>query len=144
MYSIEEFDIAKTRVLKYVIYKKRTEQEVKNKFSRIIQNDLLEDVIEELKEIGYINDLNYIERAVNEFMALNNLSIKEIRYKLMTKGINGNIIEEYISNNYEELLEYEYSSAKKISIKKSNLDKQDIKNYLMKKGYKKESIEEAI
>ncbi len=105
---------------------------------------MLEDVIEELKEIGYINDLNYIERAVNEFMALNNLSIKEIRYKLMTKGINGNIIEEYISNNYEELLEYEYSSAKKISIKKSNLDKQDIKNYLMKKGYKKESIEEAI
>ena len=144
MFSVEEFDKAKTRVLKYILYKKRTKQEVKNKFSREIQEELLEDVIEELKELGYINDLTYIERAVSEYMSLNNLSIKEIRYKLMSKGINGNIIEDYISNNYDELLEYEYNSAKKLAIKKSNLEEQDIKNYLIKKGYKKESIEEAI
>ena len=144
MYSVEEFDKAKTRVLKYILYKKRTKQEVKNKFSREIQEELLEDVIEELKELGYINDLTYIERAVSEYMSLNNLSIKEIRYKLMSKGINGNIIEDYISNNYDELLEYEYNSAKKLVIKKSNLEEQDIRNYLIKKGYKKESIEEAI
>ena len=144
MYSIEEFDKAKTKILKYICYKKRTEREVRNKFIRDIEENLLEDVIKELKEIGYIEDSNYIYRAINEFMAIKNMSIKEIKYKLMSKGIKSHLIEEYISNNYEELLEYECKSAKNIAIKKSNLDKQEIRNYLMKKGYKQESIEDAM
>ena len=32
MYNIEEFDEQKTKVLKYILFKKRTEQEVRNKF----------------------------------------------------------------------------------------------------------------
>lgn len=144
MYSIEEFDEAKTKVLKYICYKKRTESEIKNKFIRDINGELLDDVIEELKDIGYINDENYISRAINEFMALKNMSIKEVKYKLMTKGVKGDLIENYISNHYEEMLEYELKSAKNIVIKKSSLEKQEVKNYLMKKGYKEESIKEAI
>ena len=31
MYSIEEFDKEKTKVMNYIMYKKRTEKEVKNK-----------------------------------------------------------------------------------------------------------------
>ena len=144
MYSIEEFDEAKTKVLKYICYKKRTESEVKNKFIKVINEELLEDVIEELKNIGYIDDEKYILRAINEFMNLKYMSIKEIKYKFMTKGIKSNIIEDYIDNNYDKLLEYEKNSAKKIAIKKSNLEKQEIKMYLIKKGYKEESIREAI
>lgn len=144
MYSIEEFDEAKTKVLKYVCYKKRTEYEIRNKFAKTIEENLLDDVIEELKEIGYIDDSKYVLRAINEFMALNNLSIKEIKYKLMSKGVKNDIIEDYISENYDSLIEYEIKSAKKIAVKKSNLEKQDLKMYLMKKGYREESIREAI
>ena len=64
--NIEEFDKLKTKVLKYIMYKKRTEREIIQKFSSSVDQNLLEDVIEHLKEIGYINDENYIERAVNE------------------------------------------------------------------------------
>ena len=127
MYSIEEFDEAKTKVLKYICYKKRTESEVKNKFIKVINEELLEDVIEELKNIGYIDDEKYILRAINEFMNLKYMSIKEIKYKFMTKGIKSNIIEDYIDNNYDKLLEYEKNSAKKIAIKKYNIEKQKIK-----------------
>mgnify|MGYP005776970489 CR=1 FL=1 len=144
MYSIEEFDNAKTKILKYICFKKRTEKEIRNKFSKAIEENLLEDVIEELKEIGYINDSNYIKRALNEFMSLNNMSIKEVKYKLLTKGIKSNILEDYISDNYDTLLEFEKKSAKRIAIKKSALEKNEIKNYLIKKGYKEESIKEAI
>ena len=144
MYSIEEFDEAKTKVLKYVCYKKRTEYEIRNKFAKTIEENLLDDVIEELKEIGYIDDSKYVLRAINEFMALNNLSIKQIKYKLMSKGVKNDIIEDYISENYDTLIEYEIKSAKKIAVKKSNLEKQDLKMYLMKKGYREESIREAI
>ena len=76
MYSLEEFDTAKTRVLKYILYKKRTENEVRIKFARIMQEDLLDDVIDYLKDAGYINDDEYVERQVNQICALKNLSLK--------------------------------------------------------------------
>ncbi len=143
-YSLEDLDFAKTKILKYIAFKKRTENEIRLKFSKIIEEELLDDAIEELKENGYIDDNNYIKRAVNEFIALKNLSIKEIKYKLMSKGLNKNLIDDYISNNLDMLIDYEIQSAKNIVIKKSNLEKEDIKNYLLKKGYRTESIENAM
>ena len=143
-YSLEELDFAKTKILKYIAFKKRTENEIRLKFNKVIEEELLDDAIEELKENGYIDDSNYIKRAINEFIALKNLSIKEIKYKLMSKGLGKNIIDDYISNNLDTLIDYEIQSAKNIAIKKSSLEKEDIKNYLLKKGYRAESIDEAM
>ena len=145
MYTIEEYDKEKTKVLKYVIYKKRTEREIRIKFKSIIEENMLEDILEELKENGYISDESYIERAINEFMALKNLSIKEIKYKLISKGISGNLVEEYVQKHEEELNEYEQKSADNIVLKKSvNMDEIEIKQYLIKKGYTEEHIRNAI
>ena len=145
MYTIEEFDNEKTKVLKYVMYKKRTEREIKTKFRSLIEENLLEDIIDDLKENGYISDENYIERAVREFMALKNLSIKEIKYKLASKGISNNLIEDYVQKNREELEEYEQKSADNIAVKKSvNMDETEIKQYLVKKGYIEEHIKETM
>lgn len=142
-YSIEEFDKAKTKVMNYIMYKKRTEYEVKNKFSKVLEENLLNDIIEYVKEAGYLSDKTYIERAVSEFKILNNLSRKEIRYKLYSKGIANDLIDNYFAENQEELYEYELKSAKKILIKKSNtMDKEEIKNYLRKKGYREDIIKE--
>lgn len=141
MYTIEEFDKEKTKVFKYIIYKKRTEFEIRNKFKSQIEENMLEDIIEYFKEAGYISDMEYIERAINEYMSLKNLSIKEIKYKLYTKGINKNLLDEYIQKKYDTLEEYERKSAQNIKIKKQNsMDEQEIKSYLLKKGYKGENI----
>lgn len=145
MYNIEEFDKQKTRILKYILYKKRTEQEVRNKFSKEIAEDILEDVIEYLKETKYIDDLDYIKRTVNNYIALKNLSIKEIKYKLLTKGLNKNQIEDYIYENKETLQEYETQSAQNIVTKKSTtMEIEEIKQYLLKKGFNSECIKNAI
>lgn len=144
-YSIEEFDRAKTKVMNYIMYKKRTEYEVKNKFSKTLEENLLNDIIEYIKEAGYLSDTAYIDRAVSEFKALNNLSRKEIKYKLYSKGIENSLIEDYFSQNSEELYEYELKSAKNIFIKKqSTMDKEEIENYLRKKGYREDIINQAI
>ena len=145
MYTIEEFDREKTKVLKYVMYKKRTEREIRTKFQSLIEENLLEDILQELKDNRYISDENYIERAVHEFMALKNLSIKEIQYKLIAKGIASSLVEDYVQKNREELEEYEQKSADNIAVKKSvNMDEFEIKQYLVKKGYTEEHIKEAI
>ena len=145
MYSKEEFDKEKTKVLKYILYKKRSEYEIRNKFSKSIEENLLDDIIEYLKEAKYIDDGQYIEKTINNFMILKNLSIKEIQYKLISKGLNKNLIEGYIYNENEELNNYEIKSAKNIIYKKSNtMELEDIKVYLIKKGYKIENINSAI
>lgn len=145
MYTIEEYDKQKSKVLRYVLYKKRSKQEIKNKFYNDVNENMLEDIICELEENGYINDNNYIDRAINEFIALNNLSIKEIKYKLMAKGISSNLIDDYINDKIDKLEEYEITSAKNIIIKKQNqMEEEAIIQFLVKKGYKTNSIREAI
>lgn len=145
MYTIEEFDRQKTKILKYIIFKKRTEYEVRQKFKSIVEDDLLEDIIMDLKENLYINDEQYIERAVNEFMAINTLSIKQIKYKLYSKGLKGDLIENYIENHIEELKEYEKNNAEKIVQKKINaVEEEKLRNFLKSKGYKEDSIKSAL
>ena len=128
--NIEEFDKLKTKILKYIMYKKRTEKEVIQKFSSSVDQNLLEDVIEHLKEIGYINDESYIERAVNEFMAINTLSIREMKNKLYAKGISSDIIDWYFEKNEDEIVEYEL--------------REEIEQFLYRKGYSLEITKEAF
>ena len=142
---VVEYDKLKTKVLKYIIYKKRTESEIKQKFASVIDEEILDDIVEELKESGYIDDNHYIDRAVQEFMTLKNMSIKEIRYKLLAKGLDNDIIEEYFSNHIDELTEYEIQSAKNIFYKKQMaMEQEEIKQFLLKKGYVMENIKEAF
>lgn len=145
MEDLEQFDKAKTKVLKYIIYKKRTEHEVRQKFEKEFDEDMFEKIIEYLKEAKYIDDTDYIERAVNNFKILKNMSNVELKYKLMSKGINTDLIEDYFYENREEIKDYEINSAENIINKKrKEMEDQDIKIYLMKKGYKNDSIKQAF
>ena len=82
-----EYDSLKIKVLKYVLDKKRTEYEVRTKFADCDQ-ELLERVIEFLKENNYIDDGNYVKRYIEEIKKLKNMSCKEVSYKLYSKGID--------------------------------------------------------
>ena len=140
MNETQEFDKLKTQVLKYVLYKKRTESEIRQKFSQS-EESMLDDVIQYLQENNYINDDIYIEKAINEFQKLKNMSIKEIEYKLLSKGITKDKIENYIYKHEEKLIEYELNSAQNLYIKKEKtMSKEDIILYLRKKGYTDETI----
>lgn len=140
MDEIEEFDKLKTKVLKYILYKKRSEAEIRQKFSGDT-GEMLDEVIQYLQENNYINDNEYIEKSVQEFQRLKNMSIKELEYKLLSKGIEKYKIDNYIYDNREELLEYELNSARNIFIKKqSTMEIEDITKYLRSKGYLEEVI----
>ena len=143
MYSLEEFDKAKTKILRYILYKKRTENEVRTKFKNDIDEEMLEDAIEYLKEAKYIDDEDYIEKTINNFKILKKMSIMELKYKLQAKGLNKDLIEDYIYQNKDELIEYEINSAEKIILRKDQ-EKQETVSYLMKKGYKRDNINKAF
>lgn len=142
---LEEYDKLKTKVLKYVLYKKRTEKEVIQKFESNIDEEILEEILNDLKENGYINDTNYVQRAVQEYMALKNMSIKEMKYKIFAKGISNDIIDKYFSNNIDEITDYEIQSIKNIFYKKqTTMEKSEITQFLLKKGYTIDNIKKAL
>ena len=134
--KLKEFDAQKTKILKYIMYKKRTEQEVRKKFKGQIEEQMLDEIIEYLKEAKYLDDYEFIEKQVREYMNLKTLSIKEIKYKLLSKGLDRKLIEKYIDSNYEELDEYEKECIEKIKTKKSDQTEEEIRQYLYRKGYK--------
>lgn len=137
---LEKIDKLKTKILKYIFYKKRTEKEIYEKFKNE-DNDILDETIENLKEIGYINDAQYIEKFVHEAVALKNLSIFEIKYKLYSKGVPEHLIDDYVSQNYEMLQEYELLCARNIiEKKKSTQEKEETIKYLLKKRYMPDTI----
>lgn len=134
----------RNKVLKYILYKKRTETEVRQKFIDEDEN-MLEDVIEYLKGQNYINDKEYIERAVKEFIALKKMSIKEMVYKISQKGVSKSLIDEYICENKETMVKYEISSAKAIILKKIQSQEENvIREYLYKKGYMRRMCKYSI
>ena len=140
--KLKRIDKLKTKVLKYIFYKKRTEKEIWEKF-KDEENDILEETIENLKELGYINDIEYIEKFMHEAIALKNLSIFELKYKLCSKGIKEGLIEDYISKNCDMLAEYELLSARNIANKKKKTQElEEIILYLKKKRYTYDTIEE--
>ena len=139
---LERIDKLKTKMLKYIFYKKRSEKEVREKFKNE-ENDILEETIENLKELGYINDVSYVDRFMHEAIALKNLSIFELKYKFYAKGIPEHIIDDYISQNEDMLNDYELLSARNIANKKkSTLKPEEITLYLKKKRYRSETIKE--
>lgn len=138
----EKIDKLRSKMMKYIMYKKRTENEVRQKFSEEDENTV-EDAIEYFKELHYIDDYLYIERSVQDFIKLKNMSIKEINYKLYQKGIDKKMIEDYINKNRDMLFEYEIKSAQNIFNKKiKNSEPEEIKQFLYRKGYMQDTINE--
>lgn len=142
--ALEQYDKLKSRVLKYVLYKKRSEAEIRTKFSNEIQEDTLDSIISDLKKYDYIDDTNYIKRAINEFLAIKTLSKFEVKNKLLAKGIGLDLIEDYFSKNEEELNQYELNSCIKLIKKNNSKDERKLIDYLYRKGYSKDIIKEAI
>lgn len=144
MYTPEEFDENKTQVMKYILYKKRTESEVRKKFCHTIEENMLEDIIEYVKDAGYINDKEYIKKLVNEYIALKCISIREIKNKIYEKGIYADDIEDYLYENREILSEYELNSAKKLADKKKSMEPQKLKSYLINKGFDMDTVNKVM
>lgn len=138
--------IVDDKLMKYVIFKRRTEREVRQKCQKLqYTEEYMEEIIEYLKENNYINDKVYVEKYIQNTIRLKNASIYEIKIDLLRRGIDEEYIEDYINKNDMELEEYEQESAVKLAKKKcGSVEIEKIKKYLMSKGYKYDSISLAI
>ncbi|MEG2348262.1 MAG: regulatory protein RecX [Clostridia bacterium] len=128
------FELAKEKAVKYLVVAKKTEFEVRKKLLKSgFEEKIIEEVLEYLKKIKYIDDEDYVDAYIRQCMRLLNYSIYEIKQKLLQKGIKKCIIEkklEILKNNG-----YESDLVKKlINGKCKNMDELKKKQYIYRRG----------
>ena len=136
--------IVDSKLMRYVLFKKRTEKEVRQKCKMLgYSEDYTDEIIEYLKEAEYINDKVYVQKYIQNVLKLKTCSIFEIKMDLLRRGIDEDEIEQYID---EELYEFEEKCAIALARKKykatGEIDK--VKRYLMSKGYSHSNVSKAI
>ena len=129
--------------MKLISLRKRSAFEIKERLrKKKFEEDVIEEVLQELKNYKYLNDEEFAEAYINDRINFNPRGRFLIKKELNERGIAENIIE----RKMEELLseEKEVESAKKMAEKKlrtinNKTDKikvdQKIRSYLQSKGY---------
>lgn len=131
------------KLMKYVLFKKRTVEEVKRKCKTLkYEEENIDEIIEYLKENEYLNDEKYVIKYIQNIMRLKNCSINEIKIDLLKRGIDDFFIEKYID---EELEEFEKKSAIILAEKKiKTMEVEKLKRYLLNKGFSYTNATKAI
>ena len=127
-----------------------TVKELRTKlFAKYNDIDVAEAVVTQLTELGYIDDKEYIKNYIKYDMDIKPESQKALKYKLIQKGID----KEMIVKELSDLKFSEYENARKIFEKKYlkylNKDNtQEIKRkayaYLARKGFNNETIRRVL
>ena len=135
--------ILSDKLMKYVVFKKRTEKEIRDKCKMMkYEDDYIDEAITYLKENEYINDERYIEKYIQNIIKLKRCSINEIKIDLLKRGIADDLIDKYID---EELEAFEEESAKILAEKKiKTMEVEKIKRYLLNKGFSYSNVSKAI
>ena len=130
------FEQAKERAVKYLVLALRTEKEVKDKLRKLnVEEDIIDEVCEYLKGLGYINDVYYTEAYLRQCESIPKYSKYEIRMKLIQKGVDKELVSEKIANNLNP--NYEVKIVEKLmNGKLKNMEPLKQKAYLYRRGFK--------
>lgn len=136
------FEVAKEKAVAYLVRAKRTENEVRLKLKKLsFEENIIDDVILYLKNLHYIDDIEYVDAYIRQCMRLLQYSTFEIRQKLLQKGIKKDIIIEKIESlndsDYEKKLIHKLLNGK---LKSMEPLKQ--KQYLYRRGFHLEYLDE--
>lgn len=139
---------AKTKAYNLLAYKARTEKELRDKLLKEnYNNDIIDRIIDLLKKYNYINDEEYTKSYIANSIKLKPLSKKMLKYDLLKKGIDINIIETVIkSSDIDELQTAVRLLEKKLKGKKEvdQKEKERAFNYLLRRGFNYEIINKAF
>ena len=142
------FREAKSLAVRYLSLKLRTEKEVKVKLQdEGYDSACIEQVIEELKSLGYINNKLYAQKYVFDRSKLKPLSKKLMKQELLAKGIPGDVADEVLDDwKIEDIVVAENLLKRKYG--KYDLTDEKIWKkaymFLLHRGFSHDIIEEAF
>jgi len=135
------------KTVNYITKKLRSEKEVNEFIDKNNTNDKdKKQVISKLKEIGLINDINYVKAYISDRINLSNDGPLKIKKSLLEHDIDSDVIEDELSKIDNNLLKEKLNKLinKKISNTKYSgyILRQKLYNDFINLGYSKEMINE--
>ena len=107
----------------------------------------IDEAIKYAKEVGYINDTDYINAYVSDHLLINKWGPQKIIFKLKEKGISGEAVNFALMDNEEIIKRNLYAQVEK-KAQGLNLEdfktKQKVINHLVSRGYDYSSAKNAL
>ena len=142
--NTEEYLKARISAFKFITFKRRTIKETENKLKSLeIKQEYIDEIIQELIELEYLNDEIYIQKFVEKS---NKLSVNMIKLKLKEKGVSRELIDNYFNKTSIDECDKIIALLKKKNFSFDlSIDEQNkIKVYLLRKGFNKYNIEQMM
>ncbi|MDU1832967.1 MAG: regulatory protein RecX [Finegoldia sp.] len=141
--EISKFSEAFEISLNFLSYKLRTEKEVVTKLkSKNFSYEIIADVLDKLKTLDLIDDVNYAKVFINDKINLTNYSKKRIINDLYLKGIDKRVYQDYLDEVFGYNMEFDKATEAvetKINIWKEKYQGYELKNkiitFLLQKGF---------
>lgn len=136
MKSNMNFEQAKERAVRYTALSRKTDYEVRRKLKQLnVDDDIISKVSEYLKQLGYIDDVSYTEAFLKQSFKMEKMSVFEMKQKLLSKGIDRELIDEKLCDY--DVVDYERRVVSRLANGKlSSYDDDKSKNYLYRKGFR--------
>ena len=138
------------KALHFLNFKLRTAKEVYEKLEKLeVSDEVINQVLQQLMDHGFINDQFYAESYVRENFALQKKGPKAVAFELKKKGVNDTIIQKALAE-FDEVtqLDQAIEIAQKYVDRQGNVPvktvKQKVYGFLMQKGYDLDVVQSVI
>ena len=142
------FQEAKSRAIRYLTLRIRTEKEVRDKLkSEGYDRECISRVIDELKAMGYINNQLYAQKYVYDRSKLKPMSKRMLKLELLAKGIPEETADEVLADWKAEDADVARSLVKRKFGKYDMKDEKIIRKafmFLAHRGFNRDTIKEVL
>ncbi|MCR3954993.1 MAG: RecX family transcriptional regulator [Gudongella sp.] len=147
--SRDELQSAKSKAYQYLSFRQRTQKEledylVRKEFSR----NTVDIVIEQLREAGYVNDLDFARAYIRDKTSHKSFGPYRIRNELAQKGISKESMEQALDEEYHEeiqdLVDLVRSKYSSILADRTEKGFRRIGGFLQRKGHSYETIRKVL
>lgn len=99
----------RNKVLYYINYRIRTQKEILNKLQSLnADSEYISSLMEELEEMGLVNDEKFIHFFVREYLEVKKFGMYRVKQELQKKGFSPLLIQEHLSQEEYDPLEEAY------------------------------------
>jgi len=148
----EEYLSLKNSGLRFLARRPHSIKELKDKlFKKSKSPNLIDSIIEEFKSNNYLNDETFANAFLTDEVRLKKTGPLLIKNKLLQKGVNSEVIDSLINNNYDVVIQTKNCIIlinKKLIVlnqKISSIErKTKLVNYLKQKGYHWDIIKKVV
>ncbi len=151
MRDYDEFGYGKKAAYSFLAYKPRSKKELVKKLKqKKVSDSIIDDIIELLVKQKYLDDKSYAKSYLEDKLNSKPIGRKLAKLKLFEKGIDKELIETTIDENYSEDKEFELAAKlmEKFEKKVKYKDPADKKNkcyrYLISKGFDYETAGKVL